>query len=227
MSLDVIGAGLGRTGTLSLKVALEMLGFKPCYHMVEVWADPPCMSDWIAAADGRPDWKKLFAGFRATVDYPGCHFWRELVAAYSQAKVILTVRDAGDWFDSTQTTIFSPRMRGRVAEGPAMEFLNKTVWGEFGAGLHDREHMLAAFERHNAEVREAIPRDRLLVLDVKQGWEPLCAFLGVPIPSKPFPRLNSRDELGARITATRTEGAAQDFLANAKRYVAELRKLSE
>jgi hypothetical protein len=227
VALDVIGAGLGRTGTLSLKVALEMLGFKPCYHMVEVWAEPPCMSDWIAAADGKASWDKIFAGYKATVDYPGCHFWRELAALYPQAKVVLTVRDAASWFESTQTTIFSPRMRGRVGEAQALEFLDKTVWGNFGAGLHDREHMLAAFERHNAEVQQAIPRERLLVLDVKQGWEPLCAFLGVPVPSKPFPRLNSREELGAVIAARGANSTAQDRVANAKAYVARLRAMSE
>ncbi|HUQ51591.1 MAG TPA: sulfotransferase, partial [Gammaproteobacteria bacterium] len=142
-------------------------------------------------------------------------------------KVLLTVRDPGEWFDSTQTTIFSPLMRARVGDSPAAEFLEKTVWGDFGDRLHDRDYMIAAFERHTAEVKSAIPRERLLVLDVKQGWKPLCDFLGVAIPSKPLPKLNSREELGARITATREKGGEQDFLANAKRYVAELSKLSE
>src|SRR5262245_11831416 len=108
MALDLVGVGLGRTGTLSLKVAIEMLGFKHCYHMVEVWANPPSIDDWLEAANGRPNWDKIFDGYKATVDYPGCHFWRELTAVYPKAKVILTVRDAGDWFDSTQATIFSP-----------------------------------------------------------------------------------------------------------------------
>ena len=227
MALDVIGVGLGRTGTLSLKIALEMLGFRPCYHMVEVWANPPCMGDWIAAADGKPNWEKIFAGYKATVDYPGCHFWRELTAAYPNAKVLLTVRDAGDWFESTQATIFSPQLRGRVGASPARELLDKTVWGEFGSAIDDRGHMLAAFERHTAEVQQAIPRERLLVLDVKQGWKPLCDFLGVPMPSKPFPKLNSRDELGAALAATREHRAEEDMLANAKAHVAQLRKLSE
>jgi hypothetical protein len=227
MALDVIGVGLGRTGTMSLKVALEILGLKPCYHMIEVWADPASIGDWLEAANGRPNWAKVFDGYQATVDYPGCHFWRELTAAYPKAKAVLTVRDPGAWFESTQTTIFSPRMRGRVGDSPARELLEKTVWGEFGSGLHDRDHMVAAFERHTAEVQRTIPRDRLLTFDVAQGWQPLCEFLNVPIPSKPFPRLNSREELGAKIAATRAKGAEQDLVANAKAYVAQLRKLSE
>jgi hypothetical protein len=227
MALDVVGVGLGRTGTLSLKVALEMLGFKPCYHMVEVWANPASIGDWLEAANGRPDWQKIFDGFSATVDYPGCHFWRELTAAYPKAKVVLTVRDPEGWFESTQATIFSPQLRDRVGVSPAAEFLQKTVWDAFGSRIDDRDHMIAMFERHSAEVRRAIPSDRLLVLEVAQGWEPLCEFLGVPVPNKPFPRLNSRDELGAALAATRAKGAEQDLIANAKAYVAQLRKLSE
>jgi hypothetical protein len=227
MALEVIGAGLGRTGTLSLKIALEILGLRPCYHMVEVWANPPAMGDWLEAANGRPNWDKIFTGFKASVDYPGCHFWRELTAAYPKAKVILTIRDPGDWFDSTQATIFSPQLRGRVGASPAAEFLDKTVWGEFGDRIDDRAHMIAAFERHSAEVKRAIPRDRLLVLDIKQGWKPLCDFLGVPVPTKPFPKLNSRDELGGALAATRENAAEEDLLANAKAHVAKLRALSE
>jgi hypothetical protein len=227
MALDIIGAGLGRTGTLSLKVALEILGFKYCHHMVEVWADPPSMSDWIAAADGKPDWERIFSGYKATVDYPGCHFWRELAEAYPRAKVVLTVRDGASWFESTQTTIFSPRMRGRVGDARALEFLDKTVWGEFGERIQDRDFMLAAFERHSAEVQRAIPPERLLVLDVQQGWPPLCDFLRVPVPSKPFPKLNSRDELSAAIAARGVQGAQHDLLASAKARVASLRQLSE
>jgi hypothetical protein len=118
-------------------------------------------------------------------------------------------------------------MRSRVGDSPAAEFLQKTVWGDFGAGIDDRDYMIAAFERHSAEVERTVPRDRLLVLDVKQGWQPLCDFLGVPVPSKPFPKLNSRDELGAALAATRAKGAEEDLLANAKAYIAQLRKLSE
>jgi len=231
MSLQVIGAGLGRTGTMSLKVALEQLGFRNCHHMIEVWANLPSIGDWLEAADGRPDWEKIFAGFQATVDYPGCHFWRELTAAYPKAKVLLTVRDPNDWFESTQATVFSPHMRGQMGDSPARTFVEKTVWNEFGSNIDNRDYMVKAFERHTAEVKRAIPKDRLLVFEVAQGWQPLCEFLGVPVPSKPFPRLNSRGELAAMIAATRAQGEKPDrgpvdhMAANAKEYLAQLRKV--
>jgi len=224
--LQIIGAGLGRTGTLSLKVALEQLGFSPCYHMVEVWANFPSIAGWLEAANGRPDWERIFAGFQASVDYPGCHFWRELTAAYPKAKVLLTVRDPAEWFESTHATVFSPQMRERAGGSPAKEFLEKTVWGDFGAGIDDRDYMVAAFERHTAEVRRTIPKDRLLVFEVAQGWKPLCEFLDVPIPSVPFPRLNARAEIAAMLAAAGAQGPAapEDIAAHAKEFIAQSRK---
>jgi hypothetical protein len=215
MPLSVIGAGLGRTGTLSLKVALEQLGMGPCYHMAEVMLDPLTRAPgWIRAADGEPDWESLFAGFAATVDYPGCKFWRELSTAYPAAKVVLSVRDPNDWFESTQATIFSPQMHNRIATMPPQlqEFLDKTVWQDFGEHIHDRGFMTAAFERHNAEVQRKVPAERLLVYQVTQGWEPLCSFLGVPVPDKPFPRANSRAEIAEMMAAAsnREDGQTMD-----------------
>lgn len=198
MPLDVIGAGLGRTGTLSLKLALEHIGFGPCYHMVEVFSNPARSQDWVKAAEGQLEWEALFEGYAATVDYPGCVFWRELAAHYPSAKVILTVRDPVDWFESTQSTIFSRRNVERIAASPIRTFFEKTVGRDYGGRLHDREFMIEQFVRHNAEVERAIPKDRLLVYEVSQGWEPLCAFLGIPVPDSPFPRANSREEFAAR-----------------------------
>lgn len=198
MPLDVIGAGLGRTGTLSLKLALEHIGFGPCYHMVEVFSSPARSQEWVKAADGQLEWEALFEGYAATVDYPGCVFWRELTAHYPHAKVILTVRDAGEWFESTQTTIFSRRNVERIAASPIRTFFEKTVQRDYGDRLHDREFMIEQFMRHNAEVERAIPKDRLLVYEVSQGWEPLCGFLDIPVPDAPFPRANSREEFAAR-----------------------------
>jgi hypothetical protein len=207
MPLEVVGAGYGRTGTLSLKLALEQLGFGPCFHMSEAIANPSCIPGWVEAANGRADWDKLFAGYRATVDHPGCAFYRELAAAYPQAKVILTVRDPSDWFESTQATVFSPMMRERVAEPLYKEFLTQTVWGLFGAGIDDRDFMVAAFEQHTAEVKAAIAADRLLIFEASQGWRPLCAFLGVAVPTTPFPRVNSRADMMAMLgTAASADG---------------------
>jgi hypothetical protein len=199
MPLNIIGAGFGRTGTLSLKLAIDELGLGPCYHMKEVMTNPERIAPWLEAARGQPDWERIFAGYAATVDHPGCHFWRELVAAYPEAKVLLTVRDPVEWFESTQATVFSPTMRGMVPDSPMKEFLWETVWGDFGSGIDDRDHMVAAFEEHVAEVERAIPSERLLVFNVKQGWKPLCDFLEVPAPSTPFPRANSREEMTAML----------------------------
>jgi hypothetical protein len=215
MPLEVIGAGFGRTGTLSLKLALEQLGLGPCFHMSEAIANPECIPAWVAATRGRPDWERLFAGYRATVDHPGCVFYRELAAIYPGAKVILTVRDPSDWFDSTQATVFSPTMRARVADPLFKEFLTGTVWGLFGEGIDYRAFMVEAFERHIAEVKRAIAADRLLVFEAAQGWEPLCRFLGVAVPTTPFPRVNSRAEMAAMLAVAggHDAGVEQDTMA--------------
>jgi Sulfotransferase domain len=206
MALKLIGAGLGRTGTLSLKLALEQLGIGPCYHMAELLMDPSRGAAWVRAADGHPDWNSIFDGFAATVDYPGCTFWRELSQFYPAAKVLLSVRNPQDWFDSTQQTIFSDEHNKPFVKSSLSEFFEKTVFKTFGDRIHDRDFMVHAFERHNAEVERVVPRDRLLVYEAKQGWPPLCKFLGVPIPDAPFPRVNSREER-AQQRAAMAQGA--------------------
>jgi hypothetical protein len=207
MSLKIIGAGLGRTGTLSLKLALEQLGFGPCYHMVEVMLHPEATALWINAADGNPDWEAIFNGYVATVDYPGCGFWRQLADFYPDAKVLLTVRDPEEWFESTQATIFSPESVKRLGATPMAPFFQKTAWRAFGDRIHDRQFMVDHFKRHNEEVQSSVPADRLLVYEVKQGWEPLCRSLNVPVPPTPFPRRNSREEMSAMMASHRTEGS--------------------
>ena len=194
MALRVIGAGLGRTGTLSLKLALEQLGFGPCYHMTEVLMEPSRGAGWVRAAEGPADWNAIFAGFESTVDYPGCAFWRELIQFYPTAKVLLSVRDPQDWFDSTQATIFSDEHNKPLVKSALAQFFSKTVFEQYDNKIHDRDFMTAAFQRHNADVERVVPPDRLLVYEVRQGWSPLCKFLGVPIPAAPFPRINSREE---------------------------------
>jgi hypothetical protein len=194
MALKLIGAGLGRTGTLSLKLALEQLGIGPCYHMAEVLMDPSRGAAWVHAADGNPDWNSIFEGFAATVDYPGCAYWRDLLQFYPSAKVLLSVRNPQDWFESTQQTIFSEEHSKPLVQSSLKQFFDKTVFKIYGDRIHDRDFMIDAFRRHNEEVQSLVPRDRLLVYEVAQGWPPLCKFLGVPAPDSPFPRVNSREE---------------------------------
>jgi hypothetical protein len=193
MPLQVIGAGLGRTGTMSLKLALEELGFGPCYHMSEV-PKTEAFGLWVDAANGRPDWEKIFAGYASTTDYPACSFWRELAAFYPNALVILSLRDPVKWFESVNTTIFSSEMNAHLIGSPVQEFFEKCVWAEFGDRLADKDFMVEAFNRHNEAVKRAIPAARLLVYEAGQGWEPLCEFLGVPVPASRYPRANTRED---------------------------------
>lgn len=195
MPLDVIGAGLGRTGTLSLKLALEQLGLGPCYHMLEVRAAPERLEHWKRIVDGeKVDWEDVFQGFRSTVDWPACNYWRELMARYAHAKVILSLRDPESWFRSTQATIFSD-----VVQSGAPPAVVKIITDVVGKDLADRASCIAAFERHNASVKAGVPAGRLLVFDAKQGWEPLCAFLGVPVPDAPFPAVNTTEQFRTMI----------------------------
>jgi hypothetical protein len=200
MSLKVIGAGLGRTGTMSLKVALEQLGLGPCFHMIDVWANlPGSLKLWEAAGRGEADWETIFAGYNSTVDYPGCTYWRELIAEYPDAKVILSTRNADSWFESVSTTIFGPFSRAAIASIDAGGFFERSVLKDFDAQrMNDRAYMTDFFERWNAAVIAEVTPDRLLVFEAKQGWEPLCAFLGVPVPESPYPRVNSREEMQQR-----------------------------
>ena len=220
-TLAVIGAGLGRTGTLSLHAALERLGFAPCEHMTNCFAHPERFALWLEAARrkrvGAPvDWRPLFSGYRATVDWPGAFFWRELVAAHPDAKVILTVRDPERWYESARNTIYTAteeRTATRRARllygllawldpraGRGFRTVQETVWdGTFTGRFLDREEALRIFAAHNAAVQATVPADRLLVFDVKQGWAPLCAFLGVPVPEgEPFPHVNDAADFSRR-----------------------------
>jgi hypothetical protein len=197
MSLKVIGAGFGRTGTLSLKSALEKLGFGPCYHMMEVMARPDHVAMWHGLAFGKPiDWDVLFAEFAATVDWPACTFWRELADHYPDAKVLLSVRDPEAWWRSMNDTIYqamtitlSDRMPPVMKQ--QLEMARKLVATDtFSDRFEDKAHAIAVFQRHTENVRANIDPKRLLVYEVKEGWAPLCRFLGVPQPAEPFPRLN-------------------------------------
>ena len=220
MPIQVIGAGLGRTGTLSLKLALEELGFSRCYHMTEVLARIQDARVWDAAARGEPvDWDALFRGYQATVDWPGCSFYEELLRRYPDAKVLLTVRDPEKWYDSARQTIYYVRhnfpswarlMNPRM--GPFIRMLDRLIWdGTFQGRFEDKSFAIAVFNRHNEQVRRDVPADRLLVYEVSQGWGPLCTFLGVAVPEgKPFPHLNDAAAFRAKFNrdalAMRTVG---------------------
>jgi hypothetical protein len=201
MTLQVIGSGFGRTGTMSLKLAIEQLGIGRCYHMMEVFQLPNAPTQWLAAANGAADWPGIFEGFSATVDWPNATFYRELADAYPEAKVIHTERDADQWFDSVQSTIY-PAM---VASPPGAwrDMAQKVIFDLFDDKMDDRDHAIGVFRRHNEAVRKAIPADRLLVYEVSQGWEPLCAFLGAAVPATPMPKVNSREEFAARLASAR------------------------
>lgn len=202
--MKVIGAGLGRTGTLSIKAALEELGFGPCYHQFEVRKNPAHAKIWIDAARGEPvDWRKLFKDYQATVDWPGCAHYKALMEAFPDAKVLLSVRDPDRWYESTLTSIYSLAKTLRdlnaatFATGHRCGRPKSPIWEDMFSGrFEDREYAIEVFNRHNEEVKEYVSADRLLVYEVKDGWEPLCEFLGAEVPEgKPFPRLNNKDAL--------------------------------
>lgn len=196
MALKVIGAGLGRTATFSLKFALEHLGFGPCYHMSEVFAGARRnVPLWVDVVRGQYNWDAVFAGFESTTDYPACTYWRELAAFYPDAKVVLSVRDPDSWFDSVTETIFSEKLQGSLVGTPAGEMMNGVIFRAFGDRVNDRAFMTDWFVRRNQQVIDALPPDRLLVFSPKEGWGPLCSFLGVAVPEAPFPRVNSRNEI--------------------------------
>jgi hypothetical protein len=207
MALKVIGAGVGRTATFSVKFALEHLGLGPCYHMTEVFARARRnIPLWLEVVNGRPDWETIFAGYQSTTDYPACTYWRELADYYPDAKVVLSVRDADGWFDSVSETIFSDQIQGSLAGSPAETMMQGVIFDAFGGRSKDRAFMTDWFKRRNQQVIDALPRERLLVYSPKEGWAPLCSFLGVPLPDEPFPRINRRDELNAQLQ----DGIPQD-----------------
>ena len=200
MSIRVIGAGFGRTGTLSLKYALEKLGFDKCYHMMEVQMNPGHLEIWRDSARGvEPDWPALFEGYQASVDWPTCNFWREQIRAYPDAKVILTRRDPNKWYDSVMNTIWPSSQASANLDDPRAQAGGKMayelIWdGIFDGRMDDRAHVIAQFEAHNQQVIDAVPANKLLVYEPGQGWDPLCTFLDVSVPEEDYPRVNSTED---------------------------------
>ena len=211
--MKVIGAGLPRTGTLSQKVALETLGFKPCYHMVNVLQNLDVVGQWRRALDGEAKWDQLFNGFEAMVDWPGSFFWRELLEAYPEAKVLLSVREGRSWVRSMRDTIW-----GVIYGDILLRHLSDTrcvidskwrdytnmmdaMWQRLGLAGGDvtEEQMINGMERYHQDVKQIVPSDRLLIWSVTDGWEPLCEFLEVPVPDAPFPHLNDSKMFAERV----------------------------
>ena len=212
MTLRVIGAGLGRTGTTSLKAALERLLGGPCHHMMEVFVHPEQIPAWHAAARGAmPDWKQLLAGYRATVDWPSAAFWPELAAAFPNAVILLSVRDPESWWKSASSTIFQaiPQAPDPVWRDMVVDLMR----ARFTEKLDDKGACIAAYERWYADARARIPKDRLLEWRARDGWAPLCERLGVAVPDEPFPHANTTEDFQAMVRSARAAqgpgGAAQ------------------
>jgi Sulfotransferase domain len=194
MALQIVGAGLGRTGTNSLQLALQQLLNGPCYHMIEVIADPDVrVQQWMDAMDGRPDWETMMNGYVASVDWPAAAFWRELADAYPDAPVLLSTRASTDvWFKSFSETILRVMLRDEPnGDSPMpLRMMNERFTPEW----RDPGACKAAYERHNADVRATIPADRLIDWQPGDGWKPICAKLGLPVPSEPFPHANTTED---------------------------------
>jgi len=216
-------SGLPRTGTLTQKLALEMIGLGPSYHWVNVIADLDQVALWDAALDGDADWDEIFAGHHSTVDWPGGYFYGELMDAYPDAKVLLSVRDDEAWERSFRDTIWTmchgetlmPRLSGARAEVDErwrnyLALVDRMFWGPqgtFADGHAKPEQLIEQMHSHNEQVKRTVAPERLLVWEVSEGWEPLCDFLGVDVPATPLPHANERDTFVERVT-----GGALDTL---------------
>jgi hypothetical protein len=202
-ALRVIGAGLGRTGTNSLQIALAQLLGAPCYHMTEVFGRPDDIPKWHAAAEGTmPDWFALFSGYAAAVDWPTAAFWRELSGAYPEALILLSTRDADSWWKSASETIFQVAQREPPDDpvfGPQLRMITTLFDRRFTPEWRDEAAAKAAYLRHNDEVRAAVPSARLLEWHPGDGWAPICTALDLPAPGDPFPHVNSTTDFRAMV----------------------------
>lgn len=205
--LKVVGAGVGRTGTHSLKVALEQLLGGKCHHMVEVFAHPDEVPVWTDAIDGKSiDWAALMQTYSAQVDWPGCSFWPELSATNPDALVLLSVRDPDTWFTSCTNTIFGGLRTMADGGDQWMAAMLRLLKDRFSDQIDDRDAMVAAYEKHNDVVRATVPKERLLEWNPSDGWDPICERLGVPVPSEPFPVTNTTKEFREMLGLPPLEG---------------------
>jgi hypothetical protein len=200
MEIAVVGAGVGRTGTHSLKIALEQLIGAPCHHMLEILGDPSQIPAWTDAIEGRPvDWSAMLANYGSIVDWPGGAFWPELSAAFPNALVLLSVRDPEAWYRSASNTIFQTFDNMPPDFQPWMNSVRQLLRDRFSDRFDDPTAMMDAFVRHNDAVRAAIPASRFLEWTPGDGWEPICDRLNVPVPAEPFPVTNTTDEFRAMV----------------------------
>jgi hypothetical protein len=200
MGLRVIGAGVGRTGTNSLKVALERLLNGPCYHMIEVFGHPEHVPLWKGAFEGQdPDWDALFDGYVAAVDWPPGGVWQPIADHYPDAIVLLSERDSPEaWWKSAEQTIFAALDRDTPPEMAGWRDMAEAMLTSFDPRWSEAGPAMAAYERHNANVRATVPAERLVEWKPGDGWEPLCSALGVPVPDETFPHTNTTEEFRAR-----------------------------
>jgi hypothetical protein len=202
MGLQVVGAGLGRTGTHSLQLALQQLLDAPCYHMLEVFGRPDDIPVWHRAINGdMPDWNEFLADYSATVDWPASAFWRELADANPDAVVLLSSRDTDGWWKSADNTIFNVARRDAPADDPTLQahmaMIDAMLEQTFTKNWTDETEAKRAYEAHNAAVRATIPADRLIDYRTGDGWKPICDKLGLPVPDAPFPHVNTTEEFRA------------------------------
>ncbi len=212
MALKVIGTGNGRTGTLSLKSALDELGFGKCFHMYELIEHVPERVKYFEQAERGEavNWDELFDGYNSAVDFPVIRYYKQVMAKYPDAKIIHTTRDPESWYKSFSETIlyatqpdfkrilkmmirlpFSSTLRKKMR---VLKFNGAMIRNMIGKNFNDKQAAITMFNLHNQDVLATVPKDRMLIYDVKQGWEPLCKFLDVPVPNTPFPNTNSTHE---------------------------------
>lgn len=218
MALKVIGAGWGRTGTESLKKALEILGFGKCYHAFELIKDGKRIEYWEQLARGeKPDYEQLFKGYQSAVDFPAAIYYKEFMEQYPDAKVILSYRDAESWFESASKTILKPLPSFLLPMSRLIGLFNKNIsyfprtyaiminliHNKFFQGkTDDREFMMNLYNQWVEEVKKTVPPEKLLVFEAREGWEPLCRFLDVPVPTVPYPRGNDSGQFKERFKAS-------------------------
>ncbi|MEM7334090.1 MAG: sulfotransferase family protein [Chloroflexota bacterium] len=223
----LIGAGFPRTGTMSLRAALNELGVGPCHHMAAIFMDEKQAPLWQAIVDGaEPDFDAIYNDYQSTVDAPGCFYYKELMEKYPDAKVLLSVREPERWYSSVIDTIYlsyliprwmewMPRIGMFSTIGPFLRLVRTMIWeGVFDKRVEDKDFAIGVFNAHIEEVKRVVPPEKLLVFSVKEGWEPLCDFLDVPVPQdRPFPHLNEKASTRKAYTTMRLFGYVAPVVA--------------